>query len=69
MSVKEIEKANCQLFDTGRFNDITLAYLILALQATETPTEQAKNIVEAWGQALDGITAEQALERYRGNIK
>ena len=67
--MNEIEKKNCQWFDTGRFNDITLAYLILVLRATETPTEQAKTIVEAWGQALDEITAEEALERYRGNIK
>ena len=43
------EKENCRLFDTGRFNDITMAYLIFVLQATETPIEQVKNIVEAWG--------------------
>ena len=46
------EKENCRLFDTGRFNDITMAYLIFVLQATETPIEQVKNIVEAWGARL-----------------
>ncbi len=34
---EQVEQNSCQLFNTGRFNDIVLAYLIVSMRAAGTP--------------------------------
>lgn len=68
MTPKEIEQESCRLFDTGRFNDIVLAYVVLSMQYAGTAREEALKLLDALGQGMDEMTAEQALERYRGVI-
>ena len=67
--MEQIEHDNCQLFDTGRFNDIVLAYVILAMRASKTPQDEAMKLIDTLGHAFDDMTAEQALARYRGNVQ
>ena len=66
--MEQIEHNNCQLFNTGRFNDIVLAYLVLAMRASKTPQDEAMKIIDTLGHAFDEITAEEALARYRGTL-
>lgn len=67
--MNQIEKDSCQLFNTGRFNDIVLAYMMLSMKAADVPSDKAGEILNSLHSALDEMTAEQALERYRGNVK
>ena len=67
--MNQIEKENCRLFDSGRFNDIVLAYLIVSMIKSGTPQDEAMKLLDTMGHAFDELTAEQALERYRGNIQ
>ncbi len=66
--MEQIEHDNCQLFDTGRFNDIVLAYLVLSMKAADTPPEDAMKLLDTIGHAFDEMTAEEALSRYRGAL-
>lgn len=66
---EQVEQNSCQLFNTGRFNDIVLAYLIVSMRAAGTPQDEAMKLLDTMSHAFDGMTAEQALERYRGNIQ
>lgn len=66
---EQVEQDSCQLFNTSRFNDIVLAYLIIAMRTADTPQDEAMKLLDTFGHTLDEITAEQALERYRGNVK
>lgn len=66
---EQIEHDSCQLFNTGRFNDIVLAYLVVAMRTTGTPQDEAMKLLDTLGHSLDEMTAEQALERYRVNVQ
>ena len=61
-----VEKNSCQLFDTGRFNDIAYAYMVCAMREAGTPLDEAGKILEKLGRCFDELTAEQALARFRG---
>ena len=63
------EKNSCMLFDTGRFKDIVLAYLIISMRAANSPQDEAMKLLDTLNQAFDKFTAEEALERYRGSIQ
>lgn len=65
----QVEHNNCQLFDTGCFNDIVLAYVVLSMKTAGTASDEAMKILGALSHSLDDMTAEQALERYRGVIE
>lgn len=67
--VDHIEQDNCQLFNTGRFNDIVLAYLVVAMRTADTPHSEAMKLLDTFNHTLDEMTAEEALERYRGGIQ
>lgn len=60
------EDNNCQLFDTGRFNDIAYAYVVCAMREAGTPLSEAGKLLEKLGHCFDELTAEQALARFRG---
>ncbi|BAL84745.1 hypothetical protein SELR_pSRC400940 (plasmid) [Selenomonas ruminantium subsp. lactilytica TAM6421] len=66
--MEQIEKENCRLFDSGRFNDIVLAYLVLSMKAANTPHKDAMELLDTMGHAFDEMTAEEALNRYRGAL-
>ena len=66
---EQVEQDSCQLFNTGRFNDIVLAYLIVSMRKSGTPQDEAMKLLDTMSHAFDELTAEQALERYRGNIQ
>lgn len=62
------EKDSCQLFNTGRFNDIVLAYMMLSLKAAEVPEKKAIEVLDMMYHAFDEMTAEEALTRYRNSL-
>lgn len=66
---EQAEQDSCQLFNTGRFKDIVLAYLILSMRTAGTPQDAAMELLDTMGKAFDNMTAEQALQRYRGILK
>lgn len=66
---EQVEQDSCQLFNTSRFNDIVLAYLIIAMRTADTPQDEAMKLLDTFNHTLDEMTAEQALERYRGGIQ
>ena len=37
--MKDYEQQDCQLFNTGRFNDIVYAYFVMAARQAKTPNE------------------------------
>ena len=57
------------LFDTGRFKDIVLAYLIISMRAANSPQDEAMKLLDTLNQAFDNFTAEEVLARYRGSIQ
>lgn len=61
------EHDSCQLFDSGRFNDIVYAYLICAMRDAHTPSEQANEILGSLHCLLDDTPSKLILERFRGN--
>ena len=63
--MNQIEKENCRLFDSGRFNDIVLAYLVLTMKAADTPHKDAMAILDTLGHAFDEMSAEEALNKCR----
>lgn len=69
MDIMDYEKEICRKFDTGQFNDIAIAYLILALQAADISTDQAKTVLNMYGHLLDDKKAEEVLWLYRGNTR
>ncbi len=66
---EQVEQDSCQLFNTGRFNDILLAYLVVAMRTADTPHGEAMKLLDTFNHTLDEMTAEQVLERYRGGIQ
>ena len=67
-SSEQAEQDSCQLFNTGRFNDIVLAYVILAMRTAGTPQDEAMKLLDTIDKAFDNMTAEQALQHYRAGI-
>ena len=65
----ESEQRSCEEFNSGRYNSIAMAYLILALRQAEENAglkrQDAQNVLLAFHQGLDGLTAEEALNLYR----
>ena len=62
------EKDSCRLFDSGRFNDIALAYMMLSLKAAEVPEKKATEALAMMYHAFDELHAEEALTRYRNTL-
>lgn len=60
-----IDDNSCMLFDTGRFNDIAMAYTVLAMRAAKTPHDEAVKVIGALQDALNEMNAAEALERFR----
>ena len=56
----------CQQFDSGQFNEICRAYLIIAMLNMEVPQDMAMHILCEMGDLMDTITAEEALKVVRG---
>lgn len=67
--IDKVEQESCRLFDTGRFNDVVMAYVILSMKAAGTAQEAAMNILDTLGHAFDEMSATEALERYRGSVR
>lgn len=67
--MKDYEQQDCQLFNTGRFNDIVYAYFVMAARQAKLPNDSAVDLLEALQDSLNNISAEEALERFRGGIK
>ena len=65
---EEAEQNSCQLFNTGRFNDIVLAYVVLSMRSAGTASDEAMKLLDYLGKSLDDMTAERALEHYRGGL-
>ena len=65
----EAEYNSCQLFDSGRFNDIVLAYVILSMRKAGTATDEAMKLLGSLEASFDELTAQQALQLYRGGIE
>lgn len=65
----ESEQRLCQEFDSGRYNNICLAYVVLALRQAEKHAglnpKDAQNVLLAVHQGFDDLTAEEALNLYR----
>ena len=63
------EQRLCEEFNSGRYNNIAMAYLALALRQAEEHSglkrKDAQNVFLAFHQGLDGLTAEEALDLYR----
>lgn len=64
----QVEQNSCQLFNTGRFNDIVLAYVVLSMRSAGTASDEAMKILDYLEKSLDNMSAEKALERYRGGV-
>ena len=67
--MKDYEQQDCQLFNTGRFNDIVYAYFVMAAREAKLPNESAVDLLETLQDSLNNISAEEALERFRGGVK
>lgn len=64
----QVEQNSCQLFNTGRFNDIVLAYVVLSMRSAGTASDEAMKILDYLEKSLDNMSAEKAVERYRGGV-
>lgn len=60
------EENACQMFDTGQFNKISRAYLILAMYNLQVPEYQAQELLAEVGGLMDVMPAEEALKLIRG---
>lgn len=60
-----IEEKDCQMFDTGQFNEIMRAYLVLAMRDAKVPADMAGDVLEWLQVNLDEKPAQVALEQYR----
>lgn len=60
------EKTACKLYDTGQFNKISRAYLILAMYNLQVPEYQAQELLAEVGGLMDVMPAEEALKLIRG---
>lgn len=67
--MKDYEQQDCQLFNTGRFNDIVYAYFVMAARQAKTPNEAVVPLLAALEDVLHTMSAEEALERFRGGIR
>lgn len=65
---EQAEQDSCQLFNTGRFKDIVLAYVVLSMRTAGTPQEEAMKLLGTMDKVFDNMTAEQALQHYRAGI-
>ncbi|BAL85141.1 hypothetical protein SELR_pSRC300680 (plasmid) [Selenomonas ruminantium subsp. lactilytica TAM6421] len=68
-TLDEAEYNSCQLFDTGRFNDIVLAYIVLAMKNTGMASDEAMKLLGSLENSFDELTATQALQLYRGELE
>lgn len=59
----------CHKFNTGEFNDIVYAYVMVAMKDADVPYGKAGEVLDSLHYAFDNMTAEEALERYRGDAK
>ncbi len=41
-----IVEKDCQMFDTGQFNEIMRAYLVLAMRDAKVPADMAGDVLE-----------------------
>lgn len=57
------DEMNCRAFDTGRFNEITYAYMLLACKQVGLDDETGKKMLGAMHGLYDEIGAEQALHK------
>ena len=62
--MKDYEQQDCQLFNTGRFNDIVYAYFVMAARQAKLPNENVVPLLAAFN-----MSAEEALQRFRGGIQ
>lgn len=67
--MKEYEQQDCQLFNTGRFNDIVYAYFVMAARQAKLPNENVVPLLAALEDVLSNMSAEEALQRFRGSIQ
>ena len=66
--MKEYEQQDCQLFNTGRFNDIVYAYFVMAARQAKQPNDNVVPLLAALKDVLNNMSAEEALQRFRGGI-
>ncbi|MBE6101696.1 MAG: hypothetical protein E7200_06300 [Selenomonas ruminantium] len=59
------EEKDCETFDTGRFNEIMRAYLVLAMRDAKVPAKMAGDVLEWLQVNLDEKPAQIALAQYR----
>ena len=59
------EEKSCQLFDSGQFNEIMRAYLVLAMREAQVPPKMAGDVLEWLQVNLDDSSAQMALTKYR----
>ena len=57
------DEMDCRAFDTGRFNEITYAYLLLACKQIGLDDETGKKMLDVMHGLYDEIGAEQALHK------
>ena len=67
--MKDYEQQDCQLFNTGRFNDIVYAYFVMAARQAQLPNENVVPLLTALEDVLNNMSAEEALQRFRGSIQ
>lgn len=60
------EKTACKLYDTGQFNKISRAYLILAMYNLQVPQILAGILLAEVEELMDVMPAEEALKLIRG---
>jgi hypothetical protein len=66
--MKDYEQQDCQLFNTGRFNDIVYAYFVMAARQAKIPNEAVVPLLAALEDVLHSMPAEEALQRFRGGV-
>jgi len=59
--MKDYEQQDCQLFNTGRFNDIVYAYFVMAVRQAKLPKENMVPLLAALEDVLNSNTASFVL--------
>jgi len=59
--MKDYEQQDCQLFNTGRFNDIVYAYFVMAARQAKLPKENMVPLLAALEDVLNSNTASFVL--------
>lgn len=57
-------QTQCEVFNTGGFNDIAKGYFLMALDNLQTDHETRNNIMREIRFLFDTVTAEQAAQYY-----